>query len=64
LVLIGGSHAQRDLFSQFHLDALMRSGQWSAAQNLVQPLRNSQPESLRLAQLAARAQHALGLPGW
>ncbi len=64
LVLIGGSHAQRDLFSQFHLDALMRSGQWAAAQNLVQPLRNGQPESLRLARLAARAQHALGLPGW
>lgn len=64
LVLIGGSHAQRDLFSQFHLDALMRSGQSAAAQNLVQPLRNSQPESLRLAQLAARTQQALGLPGW
>jgi tetratricopeptide (TPR) repeat protein len=64
LTRIGGSHAQRDLFGQLHLDALMRSGQWAAAQNLVQPLRNSQPESVRLAQLAARAQQALGLPSW
>ncbi|MFZ4286868.1 tetratricopeptide repeat protein [Variovorax sp. HJSM1_2] len=64
LVLIGGSHAQRDLFGQFHLDALIRSDQWAAVHNLVQPLRNSQPESLRLAQLVAHTQNALGLPNW
>jgi hypothetical protein len=28
LLEIGGSHAQRDLFAQIHLDALMQSGQW------------------------------------
>jgi hypothetical protein len=63
LQLIGGSHAQRDLFAQIHLDALLHAGQWSAAQNLLQPQLNSQPESLRLRELARRTYAALGLPG-
>lgn len=61
LLEIGGSHAQRDLFAQIHLDALMRSGNWSAAQQIVQPLCNSQPQSRRLQALAARTCSALGL---
>ncbi|MFT4243736.1 MAG: tetratricopeptide repeat protein [Acidovorax sp.] len=61
MVEIGGSHAQRDLFHQVWLDALQRNGQWAAAQNLLQPLANAQPESLRLARMAASANAALGL---
>ncbi len=58
---IGGSHAQRDLFAQIHLDALMRCGQWSAAQQLLQAQLRTQPESRRLARLARRSYHQLGL---
>ena len=62
LVEIGGSHAQRDLFHQIWLDALRRNGQWAMVQNLLQPLANAQPESLRLARQAAAVSAALGLP--
>ena len=37
LLAIGGSHAQRDLFEQIHLDALQRSGQLAGAHNQLQP---------------------------
>jgi hypothetical protein len=45
LVEIGGSHAQRDLFAQVYLDALVRGGQLGGAQHLLQQAVNSQPES-------------------
>lgn len=61
LLQIGGSHAQRDLFEQIHLDALMRSGHWNAAQQQLQPRCNQQPQSLRLRRLAQRSYSALGL---
>ncbi len=61
LVEIGGSHAQRDLFAQVHLDAMIRSGQWGGAQHLLQQAVNSQPESLRLKRQAAQVYAALGL---
>ena len=62
LLEIGGSHAQRDLFAQIHLDALAKSGHLGGAQNLLQPLLRAQPESLRLKRQAARLYEALGLP--
>jgi hypothetical protein len=62
LVEIGGSHAQRDLFHQIWLDALQRHGQWAAVQNVLQPLVNAQPESVRLARQASVVQEMLGLP--
>jgi tetratricopeptide (TPR) repeat protein len=58
---IGGSHAQRDLFSQIHLDALIRSGQLPGAQNLLQPQIRSQPESRRLRRQGSQLYSALGL---
>ena len=61
LVEIGGSHAQRDLFAQVHLDALVRSGQLGGAQHLLQQAVNSQPESRRLKRQAAQVYSALGL---
>ncbi len=60
---IGGSHAQRDLFGQMHLDALMATGRWSAAQQALQPAAAAQPRSGRLAARLRRTYRALGLEG-
>jgi hypothetical protein len=65
LVEIGGSHAQRDLFEQFYLDALVKSGrpaQLAAAQGILQRQLNGQPQSRRLARQANAIYAALGLP--
>ena len=64
LAEVGGSHAQRDLFEQIHLDSLARSGQWRAAQHLQQQRRNGQPESIRLKRQAGRIYATLGLAAW
>ena len=61
LLEIGGSHAQRDLFSQVHLDALVRSGHLNGAQNLLQQQVRAQPESRRLRRQGAQLYAALGL---
>ncbi len=58
---IGGSHAQRDLFSQIYLDALIRSGHHAGAQHLLQQQVRAQPESARLRRQAASLYGALGL---
>ena len=62
LTAIGGSHAQRELFEQVHLDALQRVGRWAGALNLVQPMAGRQPQSLRLKRRAQAISAALGLP--
>ena len=62
LVSIGGSHAQRDLFEQIHLDALIRSGQWAGAHNRLQPLAHTQPQSVRIRRQLGALNAALGLP--
>lgn len=59
---IGGSHAQRDLFEQVHLDALRRSGRLAAVQNLLQPRANVQPQSLRLRRQLHEVYAGLRLP--
>jgi hypothetical protein len=61
LLETGGSHAQRDLFSQIHLDAMVRSGHLQGAQNLLQPQLRAQPESRRLRRQAMGLYDALGL---
>ncbi|HXE50892.1 MAG TPA: tetratricopeptide repeat protein [Ramlibacter sp.] len=61
LAEIGGSHAQRDLFAQVRLDALVRTGQLVEAQQLLQQQLRSQGESVRLKRQAARVYMALGL---
>ncbi|MBP7564831.1 MAG: tetratricopeptide repeat protein [Burkholderiaceae bacterium] len=61
LVEVGGSHAQRDLFAQLHLDALIRSGHLAGAQNLLQPQLAAHPESVRLQRQAAQLYRLLGL---
>lgn len=62
MVEVGGSHAQRDLFQQIFVHALQCHGQWTAAQNLLQPQCNAQPQSRRLARQAGVVYAALGLP--
>jgi hypothetical protein len=61
LAEIGGSHAQRDLFTQLHLDAMVQSGRVTGAQNLLQPLVAAYPESRRLKRQAREVYAALGL---
>ena len=61
LLEIGGSHAQRDLFGQIHLDALMHCGNWSAAQQILQPHANTQPQSARLHRQLSQVYRRLGL---
>jgi hypothetical protein len=61
LLEIGGSHAQRDLFAQIHLDALVRSGRLGVAQNLLQPQARLHTESARLRRQARHVHEALGL---
>ena len=63
LVGIGGSHAQRDLFQQIHVDALQRAGRLAAVQNLLQPQAHAQPQSQRLRRRLRAVAHGLGLPG-
>ncbi|HSW18225.1 MAG TPA: tetratricopeptide repeat protein [Ramlibacter sp.] len=58
---IGGSHAQRDLFDQIHLDALIRSDHLAGAQHLLAQRCRSQPESARLRRQAGALYAALGL---
>ncbi|HET7837880.1 MAG TPA: tetratricopeptide repeat protein [Variovorax sp.] len=67
LVEIGGSHAQRDLFEQVYLDALVRLGteaSLAGAQGILQQQVNRQPESLRLRKQAAAVCARLGLPAF
>lgn len=67
LVEIGGSHAQRDLFEQVYLDALVGHGteaSLAAAQGILQQQANGQPESLRLSRQAASVYARLGLPAF
>lgn len=58
---IGGSHAQRDLFEQLLVDALMACGSWSAAQQRLQPAAAAQPASRRIAHRLRRTWRAIGL---
>lgn len=62
MVEIGGSHAQRDLFAQVHLDAMVKAGHLAGAQNILQPLVRAQPESRRLRRQARGLYASLGLP--
>ncbi|WP_349369064.1 hypothetical protein [Salinarimonas sp.] len=45
LAEIGGSHAQRDLFDEIRLDALIRTGRLGAAQRILQHRRQASPEA-------------------
>jgi len=62
LAAIGGSHAQRDLFEQIHLEALARTGRWSAVQQILELRRRHDPDGVPINQHLALAYERLGLP--
>ncbi len=58
----GGSHAQRDLFEQIHLDALVRAGRASAAQQVLEMRRTYDPDGVPLNLLLSDIYTRTGLP--
>ena len=60
LMSIGGSHAQRDLFEQLHLDALMRAGDHARAIAKLEERRRCDPDGAPLNTLLAQQYRALG----
>jgi predicted Zn-dependent protease len=58
----GGSHAQRDLFEQIHLDALLKDGRASAAQQILEMRRTYDPEGVPLNRLLGDIYDRSGLP--
>jgi tetratricopeptide (TPR) repeat protein len=60
---VGGSHAQRDLFAQVYVDALLKSGQHFAAQQLLEERRRFEPDGVPVNRALAQLYTALGLPG-
>lgn len=62
LVEVGGSHAQRDLFEQIVLDALIRAGRLAEAQQALELRRAHDPDGVPLNRTLAQVYDALGLP--
>jgi tetratricopeptide (TPR) repeat protein len=62
LPLLGGSHAQRDLFEQMRIDAVMRTGGWTAAQQLLEQRRASDRDGVPVNRALAEVYGALDLP--
>jgi hypothetical protein len=61
LLEVGGSHAQRDLFEQIFIDALVRSGSLVGAYDLLRRHANAAPASVRLQRRLAPVIRSLGL---
>jgi len=62
LTIIGGSHAQRDLFEQLRLDAVLRNQDWSTAQQLLELRRGTDREGVPVTRALAEVYAALELP--
>ena len=58
----GGSHAQRDLFDQIYLDALMQAGRMPQAQQVLEMRRTYDPDGVPLNRMLARVYSRNGLP--
>ncbi|MEH6738246.1 MAG: tetratricopeptide repeat protein [Sulfitobacter sp.] len=58
----GGSHAQRDLFEQIHLDALIQDGQASSAQQVLEMRRTYDPDGVPLNLMLGDVYDKSGLP--
>jgi len=58
----GGSHAQRDLFEQIHLDALVQDGRASAAQQVLEMRRTYDPDGVPLNLMLGDVYAKSGLP--
>jgi predicted Zn-dependent protease len=59
---IGGSHAQRDLFEQVHLDALMKTDRLAQAQQVLEMRRTFDPDGVPLNRMLAEVYNKTGLP--
>jgi len=59
---IGGSHAQRDLFDQIWIDALIRDRRFAAAQQVLEQRRIASPEALPAYKKLAEIYQSLDLP--
>jgi tetratricopeptide (TPR) repeat protein len=62
LIEVGGSHAQRDFFEQIALDATIRSGRLSEAQQALELRRAFDPDGVPLNRTLAEVYDRLGLP--
>jgi tetratricopeptide (TPR) repeat protein len=62
LAEIGGSHAQRDLFEQLIVDALIRADRLSEAQQALELRRGFDPDGVPLNRALASVYDRLGLP--
>ena len=62
LIEVGGSHAQRDLFEQIVLDALIRSGRLAEAQQALELRRAHDPDGVPLNRTLAQVYEQLDLP--
>lgn len=62
MIHAGGSHAQRDLFDQFLLDARLRSGELNLAQQQLELRRGMDPLSVPINAALAALYERLGLP--
>jgi len=58
---IGGSHAQRDLFEQLYLEALLKSEHWSKAQQILELRRTYDPQSVPVNTELSRLYQRSGL---
>jgi tetratricopeptide (TPR) repeat protein len=58
----GGSHAQRDLFEQLWIDALIKAGRFAAAQQALERRRGFEPNSVPGNRALGLVYGALGLP--
>lgn len=61
-IRMGGSHAQRDLFEQLMLDAVIRSGDLAEAQQMLELRRAHDPEGVPLNRQLGSIYRRLGLP--
>jgi predicted Zn-dependent protease len=61
MVEAGGSHAQRDLFEQIQLDAVIKSGRSILAQQMLESRRVYDPEGVPVNSALARVYSDLGL---
>ncbi len=62
MIEIGGSHAQRDLFEQIRLQAILGAHRWGLAQQILEQRRGFDPNGVPLNTTLARVYTQLGLP--
>ncbi len=58
---VGGSHAQRDLFDQILLDAVLKEQRWISAQQMLEARRRFDPDGIPLNKCLADVYDRLGL---